>query len=339
MLFKRLMSYFTVALLLLPAFAFSQVQEMKEYKVKKGDTLWDISSMELKDPFLWPKIWKENPGIKNPDLIYPGQTVNIPLYLLQKEVVAEPSPAPPAEAAPEPAKEEVKAEEPAPVEIKPIVEKNVYLASGFISDDLPYYGTIDGHASGRIIFGNNDRVYVKFKGPVGIGARFYIYHKGQKVAHPVTKAGMGHVMEPVGILEVKKFEYGETIAEILQGFSEILIGDMLIPYYEMQPPVVERPYRRPDIDGYVVATRQLKIMSGNNDIIYIDRGEKDGLQPGDLINTVAEVDLIVTGEGKKHKVPNGQLQVISTRENTATAIIVKTHDRLILPGNFLTKAE
>ncbi|MDH4233452.1 MAG: LysM peptidoglycan-binding domain-containing protein, partial [Nitrospirota bacterium] len=290
-----------------------------------------ISGRELNDPFLWPKIWKENPGIKNPDLIYPDQTVKIPLYLLQKEVKEEPLPEPVAEKAPEPAIEEAKAEEPAPVAIKPLVEKNVYLASGFVGEVPSFDGTIDGHASGRIIFGNKDIVYVKMKGTVAVGDRFYIYHKGQNVIHPVTQARMGYVMEPVGILEVKKFEYGETVAEILQSFSEVLIGDLLIQYYEMQPPVVEQPFRNPDIDGYVVATRQLKIMSGNNDIVYIDRGEKDGLKPGDLINTVAVVG--------KHKVPNGQLQVISTRENTAAAIILKMQDRLILPGNFLTKAE
>jgi LysM repeat protein len=320
-----------VALLIVPSFAFSQTQEIKEYKVKKGDTLWDISNKELQDPFLWPKIWKENPGIKNPDLIYPDQIVKIPLYLIQKEVKEEPVAEPIAEKAPEPLKEEAKAEEAAPVEIKPLVDKNVYLASGFVGDVPSFDGTVDGHASGRIIFGNNDVVYVKFKGEVKIGDRYFIYHVGQRVIHPVTGVVMGHVMEPVGILEVKKFEYGEIVAEILQGFSEILIGDLLIPYYEMNPPVVEQPFRKPDIDGYVVATRQLKIMSGNNDIVYIDRGEKDGLKPGDLINTV-------TVEGK-HKVPNGQLRVISTRGKTAAAIIVKIQDRLILPGNFLTKAD
>jgi len=331
MLIKRLIPYFMAALLILPAFAFSQTQEIKEYKVKKGDTLWDISNKELKDPFLWPKIWKENPGIKTPDLIYPDQIVKIPLYLLRKEIKEEPAPAPVTEKAPEPAKEEVRAEAPAPIQIKPLVDKNVYLASGFVGDIPSFDGTIDGHASGRIIFGNNDMVYVKVKGEVKIGDRYFIYHRGQNVIHPATGVRMGYVMEPVGILEVKKFEYGETVAEILQGFSEILIGDLLVPYYEMQPPVVEQPYRKPDIDGYVVATRQLKIMSGNNDIIYIDRGERDGLKPGDLITTVAV-------EGK-HKVPNGQLQVISTGENTSAAIIVKIQDRLILPGNFLTKAE
>ena len=61
-----------------------QDMEYKEYKVLKGDTLWDISSKEIKDPFLWPKIWKENPDIKNPDRISPSQMIKIPLRLIQK---------------------------------------------------------------------------------------------------------------------------------------------------------------------------------------------------------------------------------------------------------------
>ena len=72
--------------LVVSSVSFAQTPEYKDYTVKKGDTLWDISNNELKDPFLWPKVWKENPDIKNPDLIYPGQKIRIPLYLLQKEI-------------------------------------------------------------------------------------------------------------------------------------------------------------------------------------------------------------------------------------------------------------
>jgi LysM repeat protein len=48
-----------------------------KYRIKKGDTLWDISSTYYRNPWLYPKLAKAN-GIKNPDLIFADTTIFIP---------------------------------------------------------------------------------------------------------------------------------------------------------------------------------------------------------------------------------------------------------------------
>jgi len=50
--------------------------QMLTHTVVRGDTLWDISKAYLKNPFRYPELAKLS-HIKNPDLIYPGETIHI----------------------------------------------------------------------------------------------------------------------------------------------------------------------------------------------------------------------------------------------------------------------
>jgi hypothetical protein len=47
------------------------------YQVKAGDTLWDIAGLYLQHPWLWPRLWKLNPQVNNPHLIYPGDELHL----------------------------------------------------------------------------------------------------------------------------------------------------------------------------------------------------------------------------------------------------------------------
>src|SRR5664279_1139432 len=51
----------------------------RSYVVKRGDTLWGLANMFLRDPYLWPEIWYVNPQVRNPHLIYPGDTLQLAL--------------------------------------------------------------------------------------------------------------------------------------------------------------------------------------------------------------------------------------------------------------------
>jgi hypothetical protein len=52
-------------------------KEGAPYKIRWGDTLWDISEAFYRNPWLYPRIARFN-NIRNPDLIISGRTIRVP---------------------------------------------------------------------------------------------------------------------------------------------------------------------------------------------------------------------------------------------------------------------
>jgi hypothetical protein len=288
------------------------MQEYTDYTIIRGDTLWDISQKELKDPFLWPKIWKENSDIANPDRIYPQQKIKIPLYILQQEI-----------SIPEVTETKIKKEEHRKAIVKKVespkkeyfIDKELLTASGYIADSVHSIGSIVDSPSGRTILGKDDYAYIKTDNPTKIGEKFYIIRPVEKVVHPKSGSMLGYLIEVLGIAEVVGKDGSETKIKITASYSDVFTGSLLDSFYEMESPYrVETP-RKPDINGYIVDAKDLRILNGMIDVVYLDRGRRDGLEVGDLLATLMQ---------GKHRVVNGSIQVINIRESTATAVVRKS---------------
>ncbi len=325
---KSLLLFFLI--LLIPSLTFAEMQihqEYKDYTIERGDTLWDISQKELQDPFLWPKVWKENPGIKHPDRIYPDQKIKIPLYLLQKEIPAE---KPKPKVVKKPKKIEKPVEEIVePEEIKYLVDRNSLFRSGFIADSVPAIGKITDSLTDRMNLSKNDYAYIKTDNPVTIGEKFYIIKSVKKIEHPKTGRKLGYLIMILGIAEVVE-NGNDPKALITDSFFEIPLGSLLADYFEIELPLVVENPRKPDINGYVVTSRGLHLVSGEQDIIYIDKGRKDGVELGDLLE--------VTTLQWTHDIPIGQIQIIYLTDSTATALVKKSN-REIEMGDKIKKVK
>jgi len=230
-------------------------QETKEaegaYTIKKGDTLWDISSKFLKDPFLWPKLWERNPYITNPHLIFPGNPIRLaaaePVKKEDPKKVAEEKPKQPAreadvkgevkkvESVPTPVekKEELVVEKrPAKVEEKPVYYPEVRSA-GFMSD-IPYRGigiVLEGK-EGKVIMSGGDIVYLAFRTsePILIGNKYTVFRVSDEIRHPITEKLVGRKYNIIGNVQIID-RYGSFFtAKIIEAFDAMMTGDLVQPY-------------------------------------------------------------------------------------------------------------
>ncbi len=315
-----------------------EAEAPEEYIIKKGDTLWDISDTKLEDYFLWPRLWNVNPHIKNPDLIYPGNTIRIPSreelmrmpLLPKKKLPTVSKPKKPVFELPE------------LVKPKYIVDKNLYIKSGWIADEFPGIGEITYSPLNRKIAGEGEIVYLKIDvkkllsylglsempallvvNDEGIksGKRFFTIRDIKVVKHPITGKTLGHQIRITGILEIIGIDDKTTKAKIIESFEDVEIGDSLLPYQETEPPLASDATRNPDIQGYIVESHTNSQLTSKGDIVFLDKGHDAGLEVGDVFYAFSEPPI---------KRSIGKIQVISLQPTTSNAIILDSTQEIIL---------
>ncbi len=323
------------------------------YTIIRHDTLWDISKRFLKDPFKWPYLWKLNPYIKNPDLIYPGDVVKIvPLSvqggayeppaefdvsslpvvdLSRKEgavVVLEPEEKP----APKPEKPK------GPSFGGPMLERE-----GFISKaEFKSSGAIMKARDNKILLTSGDEVFLSFRDDSALreGARYTVFQKGALITHPVTGKRLGHMIEILGTLVVTKTD-GVPEGRIERSYAEIEAGARLVPYRE-SPREVRIKVSAVPLDGYVIASLSGNKNLAKGDILYIDKGSEDGVEQGRLFKVTRELGTARDPlTGRKVQLPPeeiGSVVVVEPSAHTSSCIVIRS-TKSILAGDSVRAAE
>ena len=288
------------------------VEEHPAYIIKQGDTLWDIANAFLKDPFLWPFIWKANPSITNPDLIFTGNKLLIPsLTPIERTLQSEAMPKEPLVEESIPPQAETRQEaisgatittpepvQPAPVatgeetagagskiimpeeQIYPIIDKYAMVSAGFVNEEETGDTIRGGQEEGKSIFGYDDIVYVSMHDAdsVKIGDKYLIYTTLQKVKHPVTHKSFGKLIKGLGLLQIvaKDPEAKVLTARITISFDAIEKGNMLTPYQEPVPIYNSSQKKSKDISGYILEVTDRRSINAQLDVVYLDKGNADG---------------------------------------------------------------
>ncbi len=266
----------------------------QRYVVKRGDTLWDISALYLQSPWRWPDLWRANPSIQNPHLIYPGDTLLLVAGAdgtqrleLQRAGGTNGSGLAATGGAPGDVVKVTPLLRSEPLQT-PIAALPAATIASFLGKpqllsrdqvrQAPYIaGLSDGHAAA----GAPQTVHVRGLRGASTGS-YHVMHLGDPVKDPATGKPLGHLAVYAGTVQITA---GGRVAtgKLVESTRETLVGDLLFPVEadvgaDLQP----RPAPA-TVQGQIAAVVDAVTLIGQYQVVALNRGREDGLEPGHVL--------------------------------------------------------
>jgi hypothetical protein len=296
------------------------------YVVVKGDTLWDISAMFLRDPWLWPEVWYVNPQIENPHLIYPGDILTL-VYVDGKPQLRMSRGYPTVDLSPQIRVESLDNAIPTiPLDaIRPFLTRAIVVSADDLDSD-PY---VVASAGEHVVTGVSDRVYVR-----GIEDKnetiFDIYHPGGPYIDPDTDELLGYEALYVGTGPVEQFGDPTTVY-LAETTREIRVGDRLQPADESNPVTHFQPHApNTDLEGRIISVIDGVTQIGQFNVVAIDLGTREGVEVGHVLRIFQDGAYIKDSiSGKRNdtvKLPDedaGLIMVFRTFEKVSFGLVMK----------------
>lgn len=266
----------------------------ERYTVVKGDTLWDISARFLNNPWYWPEIWHVNPQVANPHLIYPGDRLAL-VYIDGKPRITKVASNGVVKLSPQVRSEPIDTPIPAiPLDAISSFLTDTRIVSPEELEGAPY--VLEGE-DGRIITGAGDRVYARGDKPAD---KVGIFRRTKEFRDPDTGEFLGLEARSIGAGNITA-ENGDVLTlRLTKSNQEIRIGDRLLTSVD-RPIATSFVPSSPDetVEGEMIAVDGGVNQIGQYDVVAINRGERDGLEAGNVMAVLKSGNLVrdpVTGE-------------------------------------------
>jgi len=255
----------------------------ERYVVVEGDTLWDIAGKFLAHPWQWPQVWQDNPQIKNPHLIYPGdeltlvETNGVPRISLTRSRLVKLSP-------------QIRSS--AHVRAIPLIPLDAIAA--FLSrprvlteSELNGAGYVVGGQDEHLVNGAGHRIYLRNLSPSPTG-RYMVFRAGREYRDPDTGQVLGR--EALQVADLRLEREGDPATGIITASNrEVIKGDRLLPFEDLsreasaefeslQPRAPTNP-----IEGRLIAVVDGVTQIGQLNTVVINRGADAGLEPGHVL--------------------------------------------------------
>ena len=297
------------------------------YVVKRGDTLWGIAKIFLRDPWFWPEIWQVNPQIHNPHLIYPGDTLRLvyiegrPTIMLQRGDVARVLP----RVRREPLEGAVTS---IPYQtVAAFMSKPSVLAKEQIKDAPYVIATRDMH----VVMADGDTLYARgFPAPVELGTRYNVIRVGDALHDPDDNrivgydgifTGAGHVTragDPATLIMTESARETEAGDKLFAGGV-----DVPLDFAPSAPKAATR--------GRIMAVSNGVSVIGQYEVVVINRGAADGLAPGNVLAVFQAGEVIRDTANKGFLNSTSRFNAPKVRlpdERSGTFMVFKTFDHL-----------
>jgi hypothetical protein len=294
------------------------------YTVKRGDTLWDISAVFLKDPWFWPEIWQINPQVENPHLIYPGDVLSLAVgaggdarvFISQYSG---------ARLQPRLRSESIDG----PIDTIPFSAIAAFLSKPTVltKDQALEAPHILAFRDEHMIAGAGHEIYARNLN-ASLNQRFVVMHIGEPIRDIGSREIIGYQAAYVATAVVNN--PGEVSKAVLtEGAREALEGDRLIST-ETDIPLTFTPHAPTTaVDGQIIAVADNYTQVGQYQVVVLNRGGTHGLAPGAVL-AIDQEGAVVRDRYNKYpwkKSPYAD-KVKLPNERAGTLIVFKVFDKI-----------